>query len=74
MTFSIWRDTWWHWCKQKYIEAFTEAATRGVLEENVFLEIPQNSQESTCARVSFLTKLQASGTPFFYRTPLGDYF
>ena len=28
---------------------------RGVL----FLEIPQNSQENTCTRVSFLIKLQA---------------
>ena len=26
--------------------------------KNVFLEIPQNSQENTCARVSFLIKLQ----------------
>ena len=26
-----------------------------------FLEIPQNSQENTCARVSFLIKLQALG-------------
>ena len=40
----------------------TEAATRGVLCEKMFLEISQNSQENTCARVSFLTKLQASGT------------
>ena len=45
----------------------------------VFLEILQNSQENTCARVSFLIKLQASGKPqaseiskntFFHRTPL----
>ena len=28
-----------------------EAATRGVLWKNMFLEIPQNSQEKTCARV-----------------------
>ena len=35
-----------------------EAATRGVLCERVFLEISQNSQENTCARVSFLIKLQ----------------
>ena len=28
----------------------------------VFFEIPQNSQENTCARVSFLIKLQASGS------------
>ena len=35
-----------------------EAATRGVLWKKVFLEISQNSQENTCARVSCLTKLQ----------------
>ena len=29
------------------------------LREKVFLEILQNSQENTCARVSFLIKLQA---------------
>ena len=29
--------------------------------KKVFLEILQNSQENTCARVSFLIKLQASG-------------
>ena len=34
----------------------TEAATRGVLCEKVFLEIWQISQENTCARVSFLIK------------------
>ena len=30
-----------------------EAATRGILCKKVFLEIWQNSQENTCARVSF---------------------
>ena len=35
----------------------TEAATRGVLRKKVFLEIPQNSQGNTYARVSFLIKL-----------------
>ena len=30
--------------------------------ENVFLEISQNSQENTCARVSFLIKLLASAS------------
>ena len=34
----------------------TEAATRAVLWKKVFLEISKNSQENTCARVSFLTK------------------
>ena len=38
-----------------------EAATRGVLWKKVILEISQNSQENTCARVSFLIKLQAWG-------------
>ena len=32
----------------------SETATGGVLYEKVFLEISQNSQESTCGRVSFL--------------------
>ena len=30
-----------------------------ILLEKVFLEIPQNPQENTCARVSFLRYLQA---------------
>ena len=34
----------------------TEAATRGALEEKVFLEISQNSPENTRTRVSFLIK------------------
>ena len=49
--------------------------------KKVFLKISQNSQENTCARVSLLIKLQASGLVFscefceifknivFYRTP-----
>ena len=35
------------------------AATRGGLWKKVFLETSRNSQQNTCARVSFLTKLQA---------------
>ena len=52
--------------------------------KKVFLEISQNSPENTCARVSFLIKLQARGLAqvfscefckiskktFSYRTPL----
>ena len=44
---------------EKYLRS-TEAAARGVLQKKMFLEILQNSQENTCARVSFLIKLQAS--------------
>ena len=36
---------------------FSKAATRGALWKKVFLEILQNSQENTYARVSFLIKL-----------------
>ena len=32
--------------------------------KKVFLEISQNSQENTCARVSYLIKLLASGEIF----------
>ena len=38
-----------------------EAIVQSCSVKKVFLEISQNSQENTCARVSFLIKLQASG-------------
>ena len=44
---------------------FDEAATESVLSEKVFLNISQNSQENTCARVSFLIKLQASALQLY---------
>ena len=37
----------------------TEAVAQRCSVKKVFLEISQNSQENTCARVSFLIKLQA---------------
>ena len=40
----------------------SEAATGGVLLEKLFLEISQNSQESTCGKVSFLIYLLAEAT------------
>ena len=36
-----------------------------VFSEKAFLEISQNSQENTCARASFLTKLQTSGLQLY---------
>ena len=39
------------------LNAKTEAAIRGYLQNKVLLKIWQNSQESTCARVPFLIKL-----------------
>ena len=48
----------WHEAS-RYKCLSTEApATGGVLWKKVFLKISQNSQENTCARVSFLIKLQ----------------
>ena len=38
---------------------------------NVFLEISQNSQENTCARVFFLIKLQASGLQLYQKGDSG---
>ena len=38
-----------------------EASTGGVVWKKVFLILSQNSEENTCARVSFSIKLQASG-------------
>ena len=44
-------------CPREYVEAVVQSCS----VKKVFLEISQNSQENTCARVSFLIKLQASG-------------
>ena len=39
-----------------WLVPYEEAATQRCLQEKVFLEISQNSQENTHARVSFLIK------------------
>ena len=53
---------------------YIEAVIRGVLLKKVFLEISQNSQENSCARVSFLIKLQASISNFFQKQTLVQLF
>ena len=45
--------------KQTREPELSKAATRCVLWRNVFLKISLNSQENTCARVSFLNKVVA---------------
>ena len=66
----IWKKTVWRNLIQKLlIEKFlntlhfasikSEAATGAVLLKRVLLKILQNSQENTCARLSFVIKLQA---------------
>ena len=40
--------------------------------KKVFLEISHNSQEKTCVRISFLTKLQASACKFIKKDSLAQ--
>ena len=42
-----------------------EAVAQRCSVKKVFLEISQNSQENTCARASFLIKLQVSGMQLY---------
>ena len=51
-----------------------EAAIRGVLKRKFFLEISQNSQGNTCARVSSLIKLQGSACNFIKKETLAQVF
>ena len=48
----------------------SETVIRGVLWKKVILEISQNSQENTCARVSFLIKLQILAWNFIKKETL----
>ena len=52
----------------------TEAAIRGALCKKVFVEISQHSQKNTCARASFLIKLQAQACNFFKKEALAQVF
>ena len=50
------------------------AATRDVLQEKVFWEISENSQENICARISFLIKLQADACNHIKKETLTQVF
>ena len=55
-------------CNMENLRCFeSEAAIIGLLWDKVFLEISQNSQKNSCARVSFLIKLQASGLQLYIK-------
>ena len=64
----------WGLIKFDLHKTYPEEATRGVLWKKVFLEILQNSQENTCARVSsqvFSCEFcKISKNTFSYRTPV----
>ena len=49
------------------ISKISKQSSGVVLQKKMFLKILQNSLENTCVRVSFLIKLQASGTAIFLR-------
>ena len=51
-----------------------EAATRGFLQRNVFLKIPQILQQNTCAIVFYVIKLQASACNFIKEEALVQVF
>ena len=54
------------------LESFSkEAVVQRRSVKRVFLKISQNLQENTCARVSFLIKLQASGLKFYKKRDSG---
>ena len=50
----------------------TEAVAQRYSVKKVFLEISENSQENTCARVSFLIKSQASARNFIKKETLAQ--
>ena len=52
----------------------SEAVARRCSVKKVFSEISKNSQENTCARVSFLIKLPAEACNFIKRETLGQVF
>ena len=50
--------------------ANTRSSHQRCSAKNLLLKISQNSQEKTCARVSFLIKRKHFMNTFFYRAPL----
>ena len=56
------------------LKTFQEAVVQRCSVKKVFLEISQNSQENTFARVSFLIKLQAKVYYFIKKETLAQVF
>ena len=55
-------------------QSFPEAVVQMCSVKKVFLEMSQNSQGNTCARVSFLITLQASGCNFISKKTVAQLF
>ena len=52
-------------------DSMLRAATRDIQWKKVFLEISQNSQKNTCARLSFLIKKRAGGLQLYLKRGSG---
>ena len=55
-------------------ENYREAVAQRCSVKKVFFKISQNSKENTCARLSFLIKLQASGLNYIKKETLAQVF
>ena len=55
-------------------DIFSEPVTRRCSVKKVFLEISQNSQENTCARVSFFKKTLLKNSNFIKKETLAQVF
>ena len=55
-----------------YFEMYSEAVAQRCSVKKLFLKISQNSQENTCARFSFLKKLQADVCNFIKKETLAQ--
>ena len=63
------------YCDNYFLDKLSRSSRPDVLcKKKVFLEISQNSQESTCARVSFLIKLKAQACNFIEKETLTQVF
>ena len=60
-------DTKQYWFLSIINHQLSEAVARRHSMKKVFLEVSQNSQENSCVRVSFLTKLQTSGLQLYQK-------
>ena len=77
MICNVHRNFFVEYCNNNQIisvRQFSEAVTQRCSVKKVFLKISRNLQENTCARFSFLIKLQASGLQLYKKETLAKVF
>ena len=72
--FNLWDVFPWESAVFEYVETTNRSSRPEVFYKKVFLEISQNSQENTCARVSFLIKLHTKANNFIKKETLTQMF